>query len=104
MVKIPHWPPDSPSTAFCPAIPAYLLACFESQLLQGSHRQSLILSQRGNELGSSSCHLLQHSHHPRQVFPAVEECVGHLCNRPESGAPSGPSAAAPSYLQTILVP
>lgn len=60
----------SPHTFF-PAIQAHLLACFESQLLQGSHRQSLILRQWSNELGSSSRHLLQHSHHPRQVFSAV---------------------------------
>lgn len=88
-MKTSHQPPNS-STTFRPVIQAHLLACFESQLLQGSHRQSLILRQRSNELGSGSCHLLQHSHHPCQVFPAVKECVGHLCNRPESRAAMGP--------------
>ena len=103
-MKTPHWPPDSPITTFCPAKPAHLLACFESQLLQGSHRQSLVLCQWGNELGSSCCHLLQHRHHPRQVFSAVEECVRYLCNGPESGTHSGLNATAPSYLRTIPVP
>lgn len=73
-----------------PRFRANLLACFESQLLQCSHGQPLVLCQGGDELGGCSCHLLQNSYHPRQVLPAVQECVRHLCDRPESGAHPGP--------------
>ena len=56
----------------------YLLSCLERHVLQFDGRQPLLFTERRHHLSSGRCNLLQHGHHPGEVFPAVWEGVWHL--------------------------